>query len=226
MRMIGNSLGSLAELDAMIEGLRIRMRYPEVINIENAEEVKIGQTYFVNVITMRKDCPAQGASFPVLGDEHDDKDFIPVFPDSSPHWHVDWRFIPESLYAPLVKLFLSVFGQNAEQLGCPWRGVANGGYDPDARNLELACVIPGHLVVNVQRWPLPCFRQQLRWEAVPEWLPNLEAAYKDKKVCDNVCPHRGISLTGAWEDENGVRVCPGHGLMWNKEGCLVPRTRK
>jgi hypothetical protein len=208
---------AISNLQTSLQATMIRMSYPGIVNIEDAKTVKVGQTYFVNVATTHKNSAAQGASFPILGDAHDDADFIAVFPDNMLHLHLDWRFIPENLYAPVVKMFVEFYGQSAspELL-----------FDPSTKNLQLACVIPGSAVVSTQRWPLPCFRQQLRWETYPDWMPNLEAAYKDKKVCDNVCPHRGISLTGAPEDENGNRVCPGHGLMWNKEGCLVPRTRK
>lgn len=208
-------LDGLDDLSMRISTLALRVRCPNVLDIEEAKTVEIGKTYFVNVVTTRKDSPGLGASFPVLGDEHDDSDFIPIFPENSPHWHIDWRFIPINLYPAVVKMFLGFFGQN----------VRDYGYDPATPNLQLACVLPGSVIVRVGRWPLPVFRQQLRWEALPGWLPALEAAYKDKRVCDNVCPHRGISLTGAPEDERGVRVCPGHGLAWDKEGCLVPRAK-
>src|SRR5688500_4740136 len=80
-------------VDDAISTALIRMRYSDVPNVEDVKRVEVGKTYFVNVVTTRKDCPAQGAYFPVLGDEHDDADFIPIFPDNVPHWHLDWRFI-------------------------------------------------------------------------------------------------------------------------------------
>lgn len=213
-----------AGMDMALESLRARAMFPHAVDVEDAKTVKVGETYFVTVVMTREDCPARGAYFPVLGDEHSDADFISIFPDNVPHWHIDWRFIPQNLYPSVVELFLTVFGQNAESFDRS-HGVQNAGYAPGTRNLQLACVLPASIIVGVQRWPLPCWRQQLRWEAVPDWLVNLERAYRDKKVCDNVCPHRGISLTGTPEDKNGVRVCPGHGLAWDKDGCLVPRSK-
>ena len=192
-----------------------RALHPNAVNIEDAETVKVGETYFVNVVTTRKDSPGVGASFPILGDEHSDADYISVFPDNVPHYHIDWRFIPDNLYPPLVKMLVEVFGQYE----AGWNAETH-------RNMQLAVVLPASVMVGCpQRWPLPVFRQQLRWEAYPDWLPLLEQAYKDKRACDNVCPHRGISLTGAPADQNGVRVCPGHGLAWDRDGCLVQRKK-
>jgi hypothetical protein len=216
----GDIFPELAAMQAAIEAFSIRLRYPDVINIEDAEKVEIGQTYFVNVATTRKDSAGLGASFPVLGDAHDDADFIPVFPDQVWHFHVDWRFIPTSLYAQVVKMCLQVYGHDAAQYR------EYGPFDPATPNLQLAVVLPASAIVSVQRWPLPCARQQLKWEAYPDWLPRLEMAFKDKKVECNTCPHRGISLVGAPTDEHGNRICAGHGLKWNRSGRLVPRTRK
>lgn len=202
----------VSDLDAAIMAVRVRQNYPDVQDIEDAQEIKVGQVYFVPVVRLGSRSPIPGVFFPVMGEAHDDADFIPVYPENVSHFHIDWRFIPDAVYPELSKIMVEFFGQY---------------WQPGDKNLQLACVIPADLTAGGERrWPLPCQRNQLQWQAVPDWLAHLEAAYKDKRVECNRCPHRGISLAGAPADENGVRVCPGHGLRWSKDGCLVPRTEK
>jgi hypothetical protein len=210
-----NSLGALDEIGIRIQALAVRLRFPNVQNIEDAETVEIGETYFINVAITRQNSLGAGAGFPVLGDVHDDADFITIYPDNVRHAHVDWRFIPADLYPAIVKLFLAFADQNPQY-----------GWTRGVPNRQLASVIPESEIGSLERWPLPVARPQLKWEVYPDWLPALEAAYKDKKVECNTCPHRGISLSGAPMDEHGNRICPGHGLKWSKSGCLVPRTPK
>lgn len=56
------------------------------------------------------------------------------------------------------------------------------------------------------------------------WIGALQLKYRDARVCNNICPHRGISLKGVEDNGCGTVVCPGHGLEWDKrDGRLVSR---
>ncbi|WP_407947149.1 Rieske 2Fe-2S domain-containing protein [[Phormidium ambiguum] IAM M-71] len=39
------------------------------------------------------------------------------------------------------------------------------------------------------------------------------------------CPHRGIDLKSINGDRKGNKICPAHGLKWNKQGQLVHKTQ-
>lgn len=52
-----------------------------------------------------------------------------------------------------------------------------------------------------------------------QWFPRLQEKYKCERMKNNICPHRGVDLSGC----GGLTVtCPAHGLIWNREtGALV-----
>lgn len=201
-----------------------------MINVEDAESVEVGQVYMVNVVKVAKSeaylvndgvivtrVPFVGPiMLPALGPLHDDQVFIPSFPENEPHWHIDHRFIPRAVYADVIDELRQNYA-------------ASCGTDADGPNFDLASVIRASDVEGEpQRRAMVCVRSHPPcWEATLwSWLPNLERAYQTQRACNNVCPHRQISLVGAPEDKNGVRVCPGHGLAWDKSGVLVPRASR
>lgn len=178
------------------------------MNVDDAESVEVGQIYLVNVVKAGKGSAFAGATLPVLGVEaHDDSEYGIFY---GMHLHVDWRFIPPAVYEDTLMAASEAFG----------------GVDPHTPNLDLASVILESGIVGKQRRAMICHRPHSRWAVGPEWLPRLEQAYKDKRVVNNACPHRGVSLVGAPEDSDGNRICPGHGLAWDKSGALVPRASK
>lgn len=106
---------------------------------------------------------------------------------------------------------------------------------PDA--VPYALQAPGHPAFNDRggnfkgwtiRRTLRCKRLFSEFPSDAPWLEKLEHAFRDAQACNNVCPHRGISLKGVDPDSTGdpdAVVCPGHGLCWNKrDGRLIPRT--
>jgi hypothetical protein len=207
---------ALQDLQARVEMLSVRSTFAHVQDIEDVASPKIGELYFVQVARPRQDSfSPRGGFIPTLGPPHDDTDFIGSFPEPV-HHHCDWRFFPRGeLYSQFVKMATEQFTKNQETYG----------WDANTPNVQLAFVIPSSWVVAVERWPLPLQRPQLRWEVIPDWLAPLEEAHKDARVCNDICPHRGLTLNGCPEDANGVRRCAGHGLQWSREGRLVPRCK-
>jgi nitrite reductase/ring-hydroxylating ferredoxin subunit len=174
------------------------------INIEDAKSVTVGEVYLVNVIR-GKDLELD---LPVLGPLHDDCE-VPEMNAAFNHWHIDWRFVPDLLYQVITRAF----------------GKASGGVMEDLLLLLMNMTLPASSSSEPQRRALRCVRPHSHFKATAQaWLAALEKVNEGKRACNNICPHRGFSLVGAVEDANGVRLCPGHGLAWNKQGELVRQT--
>jgi hypothetical protein len=55
----------------------------------------------------------------------------------------------------------------------------------------------------------------------PKWFGKLQEKFKCAKLKNNICPHRGIDLSGC-PSVYGTVTCPAHGLIWDREtGDLV-----
>lgn len=55
---------------------------------------------------------------------------------------------------------------------------------------------------------------------LPKWFPELQRQYACAKLVDDICPHRGVNLTGCGDE---YVTCPAHGLTWHRpSGELVP----
>jgi hypothetical protein len=190
------------------------------INVEDSPSVTVGSVYLVNVtyVQARHLNPSVASRFkgvkilvPFLGGLHHDPE---IEAESEPHWHIDWRFLASPMYEEFSKASI--------------RDVlkSRGGIVPYSQNLHLAIVInQGDFVGKLWRKALICRRPHALYNKDAPFLPWLERAHRKKRVCENRCPHRQISLAGAPESASGVRVCPGHGLSWDREGKLVPRCK-
>ncbi|SRR6266545_4405333 len=190
------------------------------VNVEDAATIVVGNIYLVNVakMTIRSENRLfgfNGLLVPVLGSKHDDPEISKI----GEHLHVDWRFFGPTVYSAFRRVAENIVVRDANYSG-PYT---------DADNLHLGFVIhdgPNASISKPQRKPLVCRRQHEAY--LPAGLLSqapaiLEPLYKTAKVCNNVCPHRGISLVGAPENKDGTRTCAGHGLSWDREGNLVPR---
>lgn len=136
-----------------------------------------------------------GKWFPILGPKHEDADYI-RFPTE--HYHFDFRFITNS---DIIRQFGRSYhpGQFFGSVATAARGMAGGCYRMD----------------TIKTMRRKCIRQMPEYpidRAI--WLPQLEAAYADKKMKCMTCPHRGIPLDGL-PVKDGVVTCPVHGLRWN-----------
>lgn len=212
--------------------------YREIKNVEDAEAVVVGESYQVNTVQTTTAMPWWGALMPVLGDWHEDREII-RFPYI--HIHIDWRFVSSEFHSNIEDA-VEIFVRNNHSplyenllLGMPL-------IERDAKDITLT------------RRSLRCERSGMMWGDNAGWLRALEAAYSDKRIprkvvqehrdwamawddlsvmpppyrsqlC-GVCPHRGLSLSGAPTDERGAVVCMGHGLAWDPQtGRLAPRAR-
>lgn len=177
------------------------------MRIEEANEAIIGKTYDVPHVIWVGNVNGSGKPhwvpgsllLPILGPMHEDRELI-GFPDD--HWHIDWRFMPES----------------------SWKSIACWNIHRDVDTAAAARVLSeqntSRTIVRRRR---KCIRPHITFPSIGKWHKKLEAAYSEHVMKCLVCPHRGISLVGA-PVINGALVCPGHGLAWDKEtGIMTPR---
>lgn len=172
--------------------------------VEEAAEVSIGRSYLVNVVkTMPYQGPWLGQEVPVLGTLHEDQELTGF---RWKHWHVDWRFVTHGLMDHVITR-------------CKRR--------PDDGFLGIPVYFPNRPLPDPRRVELECKREHAMFPSNVEWMATMEFAHRERRSDCKTCPHRGISLVGAPVDGRGARVCPGHGLAWDREtGELMPRVWK
>jgi len=83
-------------------------------------------------------------------------------------------------------------------------------------------VDPRWIGLQIQSRKFKCHRQMPCYPFIPSGIGRLEESMQQQKMCDRICPHKGVSLSGIPVDSNDQIVCPGHGLRWNnKTGDLI-----
>lgn len=159
--------------------------------IEITKDPKIGETYLVRSVTIKKEVKSE------LGDV-----YIPVFSEShsdgkygrgNEHFHVDWRFASEWLIEKKRKDFETVFHS-------------------DVINREYFTPID-------KEWVLEDIYTEMKYlRDFPEFpkasFRLLEDKMKDAIMKYMICPHHGTNLISC-RPIDGVVTCPQHGLKWN-----------
>lgn len=172
-----------------------------MMRIENVKTPVVGKFYFVPCIhTDQTRLQSWDTWIPIIGPWHEDAEII-MF--EAPHFHLDWRFVQYIRFDEL--------GRNHSLVACSTVGG------------------------NSASQPTVVYKRKMMWREMIEfpssttsgevpWMRTLEAKYKNHQLKCNTCPHRGMSLEGLPQDEQGRVVCNGHGLRWNlKTGKLAPR---
>jgi Rieske [2Fe-2S] domain len=154
-----------------------------------------------------------GTRIPVLGPEHEDKEYIGF---ERPHYHFDLRFLPDKKIANRVGY---LYERERKPICSP------------EEFMMLVVTIEVFGAHEIAECPVKCRRRMPVFPlengvSVLHWFSALEAAFADKKLNCARCPHRGFPLSAENADENGVVVCPGHGLAWNiQTGEMVGRLK-
>lgn len=204
------------------------LRYIEeraIPDIETAHEVVVGRYY-------RVPCTLDGyvdwreprrlnVVVPILGPLHEDRKFI-RFPQQ--HWHIDWRFVTALFMESRLESYREQTrdGPYYQSFTQPLVSVIAPNLIPIHRRPHSHPAFAGGKMVI--RRTLRCKRLFAEFPADAFWIPELELAMRDNVVCDNICPHRGISLKGVESTDGMTVVCPGHGLRWDKaSGRMVSR---
>lgn len=152
---------------------------------ERAERLVVGRYYLVNTVTQKD----RGNVIPIHGPLHNDSEII-NFPYD--HWHIDWRFVNSRMYQEYVRLgggFLM-----------PWAWPINEEYtDQTITKRRMKCKRQ--------------FGQYMPPERIP-WLRSLEEKYRNLKMKNFICPHKGIPCNST-PAVDGVVICRGHGLAFS-----------
>lgn len=158
----------------------------------------VGHNYLVRCV---KSCAANwckgNRTIPVNGSFHCDKEII-GFPEE--HIHIDFRFISNKELRRL-NVNDSLFGRVVSK-----------------KFVEFECWEVRRCNRLMPKFP----KQTLGHHLI--WMPELEKTFRDKQIACGRCPHQGIDLRLINCDRSLYKVCPGHGLKWNKQGQLVPQT--
>lgn len=189
-------------------------------------EPEVGKFYLVPCLI------ADGKPIPVLGPEHEDKEYIRF---DREHFHFDLRFLPDKN----IKDRVGYLYERAHKPICRSNWKRSVSTLPSYERAHKPICSPEEfimLVVTVAikdktiiEKPMKCRRRMPTFPLhngikILPWFSELEAAFASVKLNCLRCPHRGLPLSAENADENGVVVCPGHGLAWNiKTGEMVSR---
>lgn len=158
----------------------------------NTQPCEVGKYYMVKCVRLVNQNLAHDFRgwVPVIGPEHEDAKYIGFKPT---HFHVDWRFASGELWRSR--------GGNYNALRALGSVLNTSSREGEKREYE------------VSTRKLKCKRPPPTWPAGK--LEALHEAYADCPLKPgHVCPHKGIHLD-PFADEDGIAICPGHGLVWN-----------
>jgi len=181
-----------------------------MLSVLEVEEVAIGKFYMVPCVQVPTDIKGYkaGEFCPIIGSLHSDA--LLSFPYD--HYHYDRRFIPRAKYI--------------ECSPSEWASLAVMRYllRWDAGYSTKGEMDPRWVGLKIESRKFKCYRQMPTYTFTPSGLDQLEESMQEHKLCDRICPHKGISLAGIQVDANNEIVCPGHGLKWSsKTGALIKR---
>jgi len=181
-----------------------------MLSVLEVKDVVVGNFYMVPSVKVPTEIKGYktGEFCPIIGSLHSDA--LLDFPYD--HYHYDLRFIPKAGYkkwshsewaASVVMRYLT-----------RW----DAGYSTKGE------MDPLWIGLKIESRKFKCHRQMPTYTFTPSGLNRLEESMQEQKMCDRICPHKGISLSGIQGDANDEIVCPGHGLRWNsKTGALIKR---
>jgi Rieske [2Fe-2S] domain len=197
--------------------------------MERADELTappvIGKNYLVRCLKM----DGLAASFypgiewmPIIGDLHEDSNIIDF---NYWHYHIDFRFVPKDSFGLLTQHTL-----HPEKTGFHFSKVMivkGENLNPKTNQSERdqVCHSASGLIeyrkLKCKRvmGEFPAMYPNLFKEPIEvRFMRKLQNAYKGCKLKkDHYCPHKRFNLSSIPANENGIIVCPGHGLAFDKE---------
>ncbi len=166
---------------------------------ELREPPVVGRFYWVPVIENWRLIRVRD-TWPVLGPVHTDMDIFPGFPWK--HYHIDARFITAR-----QEMHLSTYRDN-------W--IATVGSLPLSHRPEVGDELPrGRPVLRKRKCRRTSYGYAFSERIEPTTLRNRlgdPAQPIRAKGGRLLCPHRKVDLSSFPPDENGIVVCPLHGL--------------
>ena len=194
----------MTQMDTATQPSAVGSRFERGVRRLGPERASIGTFYLVPCVLVPSGF--YGLKWvPVIGPKHRDLE-LNVNWD---HWHVDWRFVPES----------TLRHASAGLIASPHGKVVSND-NPDRWGEHT-------LTGNTDLKRRMCRREMPDFPAAPRplWaaMETAQRARCDRLKDGHTCPHRGIDLR-PFEKEDGTAVCPGHGLRWDlRTGLLLAR---
>ena len=171
------------------------------MEISQLSSLEFGQGYQVPCVRAQVEWFGPEQWVPIIGPLHEDKEY---FDFNVLHYHIDFRFVEPQ-----------IFDKWASELIYHWQ---DKGYLLELL-IEKHQILEGPILRECTcHRSMPVFPTRLA--STGDWLKSvraLEEAFSETIINPKkpICPHRGFPLTGLPTDENGVVVCPGHGLAWD-----------
>lgn len=171
--------------------------------IEDVPNPEVGRHYLMpcSLLLASHSNSRKPAWVPLIGPWHEDADIgIATF-----HFHYDARFLTAQILG----------GKDpAYYIG----RVHTAGCHPDS------CGIMGATPPPIEYKRRKMLRQMPDFPGHGAFTLQLESKFKRHELKCLTCPHRGMSLQGLPQDDQGRVICNGHGLRWNlKTKRLSPR---
>lgn len=181
-----------------------------------AVRYEVGKSY--RVPKVYGDIYGRARWWPVMGPKHEDKALIGFAPI---HYHIDWRFVPESDYRRIVRgrtednCYAVVLQETYYSVEPP----------PERQRSIATSPNPNVILARPELRRAKCIREMVPYPIAHverAWMAKLRPAYADCKMKNMICPHRGLPLD-TLPVIDGVVTCPGHGLRWRVDtGEMVP----
>lgn len=125
------------------------------------------------------------------------------------HYHIDWRFMPEKVIKDQEELYVMI-----------------GMHLPIVKNTHLRSVLWDYdQPTEIKYLPLIYQRNFAEFDIEAFWGKNYFqlSIFKDRRMENFICPHKGTDLRNCKVKNNAVQ-CPAHGLTWDVHtGELVNR---
>lgn len=176
------------------------------------ESPRVGKFYLVKCIKLNQNgIECFGKEWvPIIGPKHDDEG--PVnFPYN--HYHIDWRFIYGLADYKRDIRGDSITGYEFARVIClPGNGISEYSIHASGLEIEYKTRKCARVYGGDYNFPVSTANGEVRF------LKTLEKEFKGCKLkAGHICPHKGINLSSIAPDENGLIVCPGHGLAFNSK---------
>ena len=165
--------------------------------IENTTDPQIGDFFIVRTVEFKRNNML--LKWPVFAKSHSDKDYQP-----EEHYHIDWRFMTESIMLEHRKYYQNLYPNYWKDLNAEY-------FEPIMKDTEV-------ISESYEKW-----KYLRNFDFPKEQFIKIEKKMIDcgAKMKNMRCPHHGTNLTSC-KPVNGVVTCPQHGLRWNiKTGELI-----
>jgi hypothetical protein len=185
------------------------------------ENVEVGKFYLVPHVWIGPNKAYSGKNgryVPINTHLHDDKKVINF---TYTHWHIDWRFVDDSMWKAKIENAESVYRCSKGK-----REVANiiifcdkGTLDIHTNSTEDATIYYRRVKCKREYRAHEFYKNDIYRSKPDQWVNQLPKAFCNSKLKEDsgnlICPHKGAHIDRNCKDEDGNYVCPAHLLRFD-----------